>query len=167
VSEEATAKPRSSNDVPRVRFPDALLGWIIPVSVLVAWEILARAGMLPPNWLPAPTVIGQTIYQLAVAGDLWRHVGITLDRVERGVSAGSISGNAPRRANGLFRAGPQTAGSYIANVAQRSFDCVGPSLFIVDGYSRNLEDYTDRARRLLSGLFESLCSYAPRRSQAA
>jgi sulfonate transport system permease protein len=90
VSEESSAKP--CNGVPRVSFPDGLLGWIIPVSVLLAWEILARAGMLPPNWLPAPSVIGQTIYQLAVAGDLWRHVGITLARVAAGFLLGAVAG---------------------------------------------------------------------------
>jgi sulfonate transport system permease protein len=92
VPEESTAKPPSNNDVPRVSFPDGLLGWIIPVSVLVVWEILARAGMLPPNWLPAPTVVGQTISQLAVAGDLWRHVGITLARVAAGFLMGALAG---------------------------------------------------------------------------
>ncbi|HXC43922.1 MAG TPA: ABC transporter permease [Candidatus Dormibacteraeota bacterium] len=91
-SEESTAKPPSDNDVPRANFPDGLLGWIIPVSVLVVWEILARAGMLPPNWLPVPTVVGQTIYQLAVAGDLWRHIGITLARVAAGFLMGALVG---------------------------------------------------------------------------
>jgi sulfonate transport system permease protein len=92
ASEESTAKPRSRNGVSPVRVPDGLLGWIIPAGVLLAWEILACAGLLPPNWLPAPTVIGQTIYQLAVAGDLWRHVGITLARVAAGFLLGGLAG---------------------------------------------------------------------------
>jgi sulfonate transport system permease protein len=72
--------------------PDPFLGWIIPVSVLLLWELLARAGMLPPNWLPAPTVVGKTIYQMAVAGDLWKHVGITLGRVALGFLLGATAG---------------------------------------------------------------------------
>jgi sulfonate transport system permease protein len=87
---EASAKS-SSNKV-RIRIPDRLLGWIIPLSVALAWEFIARMGMLPPNWLPAPTVIGQTIYQLAVTGDLWRHAGVTVARVAVGFVLGASVG---------------------------------------------------------------------------
>jgi sulfonate transport system permease protein len=89
--------PKSSSDKPsgyarRIQIPDRLLGWIVPVSILLLWEIFAHAGMLPPNWLPAPTIIAQTIYQLAVAGDLWGHVGITLARVAVGFLLGATAG---------------------------------------------------------------------------
>jgi sulfonate transport system permease protein len=88
------AKAELTTPAPRIRVPDHLLGWIIPLAVLVSWEILARAGMLPPNWLPAPTAIGRTIYQLALAGDLWRHAGITLARVALGFLFGATAGTA-------------------------------------------------------------------------
>ena len=68
------------------------VGWIIPVGILILWKIFARVGMLPPNGLPAPTVIGQTIYELAAAGDLWRHLGITLARVAAGFFLGAAAG---------------------------------------------------------------------------
>jgi len=87
---ELTAKP--PDNIGRVYIPDRLLGWIIPASVLLVWELLARLGMLPPNWLPAPTVVGQTIYQLAVAGDLLKHAGITIARVAVGFLLGASAG---------------------------------------------------------------------------
>ena len=87
---ELTAK-RPAN-IGRNYIPDRLLGWIIPVSVLLAWELLARMGMLPANWLPAPTVVAQTIYQLAVTGDLLRHAGITIARVAVGFLLGASAG---------------------------------------------------------------------------
>jgi sulfonate transport system permease protein len=87
---ELTAK--TPGNIGRVWIPDRLIGWIIPVSVLLMWELLARLGMLPANWLPAPTVVGQTISQLAVAGDLWRHAGITLARVAAGFLLGATAG---------------------------------------------------------------------------
>jgi sulfonate transport system permease protein len=87
---ESTAKPPSN--IGGIRIPDWLVGWIIPVSVLLVWELLARLGVLPPNWLPAPTVIGETIYRLAVAGELWRHIGITLGRVAVGFVLGATAG---------------------------------------------------------------------------
>jgi sulfonate transport system permease protein len=48
--------------------------------------------MLPPNWLPAPTVVGQTLYQLAVAGDLLKHAGTTIARVALGFLLGATAG---------------------------------------------------------------------------
>lgn len=88
----SVSKAPPSTKAPRIQVPERLLGWIIPVSLLFLWEILARAGMLPPNWLPAPTVVGRTIYDLAAAGDLWRHVGITLGRVALGFLVGATAG---------------------------------------------------------------------------
>jgi len=87
---ETTAKP--PDKIGPVLIPDQFLGWIIPVSVLLVWELFARLGMLPPNWLPAPTVVGRTIYQLAVAGDLWKHAGITIARVAMGFLLGAGAG---------------------------------------------------------------------------
>jgi sulfonate transport system permease protein len=84
--------PKQTDNSKRVYISDRLLGWIIPVSVLVVWELLARMGMLPPNWLPAPTVVGKTIYQLAVTGDLLKHVGITIARVAVGFLLGAGTG---------------------------------------------------------------------------
>jgi sulfonate transport system permease protein len=90
ASAELTAKP--ADNIGRIYIPDHILSWIIPVSVLLVWELLARLGMLPPNWLPAPTVVGETIYQLAVAGDLCKHAGITIARVAVGFLLGASTG---------------------------------------------------------------------------
>ena len=78
--------------IKRIYIPDRLLGWIIPVSTLLLWELLARLGMLPANWLPAPTVVGKTIYQLTVSGDLLKHAGITMARVAVGFLLGASAG---------------------------------------------------------------------------
>jgi sulfonate transport system permease protein len=87
---ELPAKP--PENIGRFHIPDRFLGWIIPASVLLLWELLARQAMLPPNWLPAPTTVGQTIYQLAVAGDLFRHAGTTIARVAVGFLLGASAG---------------------------------------------------------------------------
>ena len=87
---ELTTKP--PDDIRRIYIPDRLLGWIIPVGALLVWELFARLGMLPPNWLPAPTVVGKAIYQLAVSGDLLKHAGITIARVAVGFLLGASAG---------------------------------------------------------------------------
>lgn len=88
--------PQARNDAPRARrklqIPEPLLGWIIPLGILLLWELLARGGLLPANWLPAPTRIAYAIYQLGVTGDLWRHVTITLKRVAIGFTIGASAG---------------------------------------------------------------------------
>ena len=61
----------------------------MPAAGLVVWEILSRAGVFPPNALPAPTVIAQTIFDLARSGELWRHSGITLWRIVVGFVIGA------------------------------------------------------------------------------
>jgi sulfonate transport system permease protein len=88
----AESTPQPPANIGRIYIPDQLLGWVIPVSVLLAWELVARVGILPPNWLPAPTVVGKTIYQLAASGDLLKHVGITLARVAVGFLLGASAG---------------------------------------------------------------------------
>ena len=87
---ESHIKPH--NNIGRMRVPEWLVGWVIPIVTLLVWELLAWLGMLPPNWLPAPTAIGQTIYDMAVAGDLWRHAGITTARVATGFLLGASTG---------------------------------------------------------------------------
>jgi len=73
-------------------FSDYVLGWIVPAFLLVLWEILARVGYVPANWLPAPTVVARTVYELGVAGDLWKHLGITVGRVAVGFFVGASAG---------------------------------------------------------------------------
>jgi sulfonate transport system permease protein len=77
---------------PRFRFPNRLLGAIVPVAGLVLWEILSRIGVFAPNTLPAPTVIARTIVDLARSGELWRHTEITLWRILVGFVLGATLG---------------------------------------------------------------------------
>jgi sulfonate transport system permease protein len=85
-----------------VEIPDRFLGWIIPMGILLAWELLARLEVLPPNWFPAPTAIAKTIYEMAVNGDLWKHVGITMARVVLGFLVGASLGTLLGAVTGYF-----------------------------------------------------------------
>jgi sulfonate transport system ATP-binding protein len=72
--------------------PDPALGWLVPGSALVAWEVLARAGVLPANGMPAPSAIAATTFNLARTGELWQHILITLWRIALGFAAGASAG---------------------------------------------------------------------------
>jgi sulfonate transport system permease protein len=67
-------------------------GLILPALVLAAWELTARIGWLPANWLPAPSTVGQTIVELALRGELLQHVLATLGRLVVGFSLGALLG---------------------------------------------------------------------------
>lgn len=78
---EAAAPPRRA----RWRLPK---GWIAPLVILVAWEILARAGVFKPNLMPGPTDVGGELLYLFERGRLFDHMGMTLWRVGGGFLAG-------------------------------------------------------------------------------
>jgi sulfonate transport system permease protein len=68
------------------------LGWfkgaIVPIILLIIWEIASKSGWVAPNLLPAPSTVLGTINDLAKSGDLWKHIGITLYRVFLGFLIG-------------------------------------------------------------------------------
>src|SRR3954454_8480283 len=66
-----------------------LLGSIIPIILLIVWEILSRLEVFPAYMLPAPSVVLGTIVGLGQDGSLWGHIGITTYRVLAGFVLGT------------------------------------------------------------------------------
>ncbi|PZO38018.1 MAG: ABC transporter permease [Pseudanabaena frigida] len=83
---------RSHNLLTQIERSLNRLGWfkglIVPVILLIIWEIASKSGWIAPNLLPAPSTVLSTIGDLAKAGDLWKHIGITLYRVFLGFAIG-------------------------------------------------------------------------------
>lgn len=67
-------------------------GLLLPTLLLVVWEIAARLRWLPPNWLPAPSVVALTLVELARSGELFGHVVSTLLRLILGFALGAALG---------------------------------------------------------------------------
>lgn len=93
---------------PRRRVPPpsewgAGAGLVLPAVGLVVWEALARAGAVPPNWLPAPSAIARTVGGLAATGELWAHLGATLARVAAGFALGAAVATVLGVASGASR----------------------------------------------------------------
>lgn len=72
--------------------PRAGVGLIVPLATLVVWELLARLGVVPRNWLPAPSVIAGEMASLFVSGELLGHVGASLFRLLLGFMLGAALG---------------------------------------------------------------------------
>jgi sulfonate transport system permease protein len=73
-------------------FERSAAGFLFPLALLVIWEALIRLGLIEGRLMPAPSRIFETVYELAVAGELAGHIGITLWRVLVGFFAGAVVG---------------------------------------------------------------------------
>jgi sulfonate transport system permease protein len=68
-----------------------LLSWLAPVTLVIVWEMLARAGCISPQVLPAPSKVLNTAIKLAATGTLLNDLRVSLLRAAAGfVLGGSI-----------------------------------------------------------------------------
>ena len=78
-----------------------LAGALTLVAIVLAWQAGASAGWLKSQFLPPPIAIGRALVQLSASGELWRHVGASLQRLAIGWAVGSVAGVAVGMAVGL------------------------------------------------------------------
>ncbi|MGZ3158181.1 MAG: hypothetical protein ACXU7H_03770, partial [Burkholderiaceae bacterium] len=57
-----------------------LAQWIVPVILILAWQIAAQAGWLSSRILPEPWAVAKAFWVLAASGELWTHVHVSLWR---------------------------------------------------------------------------------------
>ena len=73
-----------------------LLPWLVPVLILVAWQIAADGGWITRRTLPSPFAIAHAAVTLALSGELLANVAISCQRAFLGFliggSLGLISG---------------------------------------------------------------------------
>jgi len=73
--------------------------------VLVAlWQLATGTGLISPIFLPSPARVLRALYDLAVTGDLWRHMSASLVRIGYGWFIGTAFGIGFGLAIGLFTA---------------------------------------------------------------
>jgi sulfonate transport system permease protein len=87
----------------RSRLGRLSLGWLLPVGLLSLWTIAAENAWAPPQILPPPRLVLDTIIDLAKSGDLLLNYGISLGRVAAGFALGSALGAVLGVAMGLSR----------------------------------------------------------------
>lgn len=79
------------------------MGLVLPVTLLLVWELLSRIGVFPPNLLPAPSAIALTLSHLATTGELLGHISVTLYRVVAGFTIGMLIATFLGTLTGYFR----------------------------------------------------------------
>ena len=102
----AVLQPRddaTASSLPWRRIGDRALPWLLPIALLALWYTGAEQGWISPQVLPPPQFVWETLRDLAMSGDLWRHVSTSFTRVGVGFAAGSLLGLALGSAMGLSR----------------------------------------------------------------
>jgi NitT/TauT family transport system permease protein len=55
--------------------------FVSPLIAVLVWELLAQAGILRANYVPAPSQLAPHLVELLAGGELWRHLTMTLYRL--------------------------------------------------------------------------------------
>ena len=88
------AEPTVATREPRAlaRYARPVLGLVLPVGLAILWEIAVRLGYSDGRLVPPPSRIWATLVELAAAGELQRHVAVTVGRVAAGFGFGVAAG---------------------------------------------------------------------------
>lgn len=116
ISRSKTAEPPVSSEQPSLSKPQrkeakwelVVRGSILPLTVLILWQIFGSLGIVSKTLLPTPYAIGQAFYDLLISGELIRHVRISIWRAAVGFLIGGSLGLAFGLFVGLFRKFEQT-----------------------------------------------------------
>jgi sulfonate transport system permease protein len=69
-----------------------LRGLVLPAALLVVWELVSRAGLVDPRFLPPLEKIAQTAWTETLDGTLLTHLGASLTRNLAGFAIGTAIG---------------------------------------------------------------------------
>ena len=65
-----------------------LLPWLLPIVLVVAWQIASSVGWLATRILPAPVDVFKAAWTLAASGELAKHVSVSAWRALTGLAIG-------------------------------------------------------------------------------
>ena len=69
-----------------------LVPWLVPVGLIVFWQIASSLGWLSTRVLPAPVDVVKAAWGLALSGELWTHVKVSAGRALAGLAIGGGTG---------------------------------------------------------------------------
>ena len=76
--------------------------WLLPVALVLAWELAAQAGWLSARVLPAPSATALAFWDTLRSGALAHHVWVSTQRALIGLAIGGGLGFALGLLNGVF-----------------------------------------------------------------
>jgi len=69
-----------------------LVPWLVPLALVVAWQVASSAGWLSARVLPAPLDVLRSAWELTLSGELWEHLKISAGRALLGLAIGGGAG---------------------------------------------------------------------------
>ena len=92
--------------------------WLLPLGLLLLWQVATSAGWLAPQILPTPLTVWSTFVDLIVGGDIVAGLAISLRRITVGFALGAATGLAAGVALGRSPRAEQYFGPSLRAVAQ-------------------------------------------------
>src|SRR5260370_31616809 len=94
------------DSLPRVRAlklprADGLIPWIVPLAIILIWQLACVTGFVPARVLPAPSDVALAGWKLLLSGELLRHIWASFWRASAGFVVGGGIGFVFGLANGL------------------------------------------------------------------
>ena len=94
------------DSLPRVRAlrlprADALVQWLVPLSIILVWQLACVTGFVPVRVLPAPSDVALAGWKLLLSGELARNIWVSFWRAGIGLVIGGGIGFAFGLVNGL------------------------------------------------------------------
>jgi sulfonate transport system permease protein len=89
---------RRAGGIPK---PDGLIPWIVPLAIVLIWQLASVTGYVPARVLPAPSDVILAGWKLLLSGDLIRNMWVSFWRAGVGFLIGGGIGFAFGLANGL------------------------------------------------------------------
>ncbi|MCX5540300.1 aliphatic sulfonate ABC transporter permease SsuC [Paraburkholderia sp. CNPSo 3076] len=80
-----------------------LAPWLVPLAVLLIWELAARSGVLSTRVLPEPLAVVRAARSLIESGEMWADVRVSTWRALSGFAIGGGIGLVLGLATGLFK----------------------------------------------------------------
>jgi sulfonate transport system permease protein len=97
---------------------NASLPWLLPLALLVLWQVTTSVGWLAPQILPSPAAVGATFIDLVTGGDIIEGLAISLRRIAVGFACGAVTGLAAGIALGRSAKVEQYFGPSLRAIAQ-------------------------------------------------
>ena len=88
----------------QTRVVQAVLPWVLPALLLLAWQAVSTWQLLPEQYLrniSSPWAVVQAGWGLLTSGELWGHLGISAARAAAGLLVGGVVGLTLGVATGL------------------------------------------------------------------
>jgi sulfonate transport system permease protein len=74
------------------RLLDTAAPWLVPLAILVLWQIGAESGIISHRLLPAPSDVAIAFWTMAKSGELWRDMWVSTARAFAGFAIGGSIG---------------------------------------------------------------------------